>query len=145
MKPIPLESNDVETVLIVDDAESARMIIKNTLKNMKITNILEASDGNEAIQTLIKNPNKINLIICDWNMPGINGVDFLQKVRTDNPEIPFLMLTARADPSSIQEAKQAGVSGYIIKPLSPNSLASNINRIMEKQKKDAPPSNDAPI
>jgi DNA-binding response OmpR family regulator len=73
----------------------------------------------------------VNFIICDWNMPGITGINFLRQVRTTHPHIPFLMITGRADKNSVIEAKSVGVSAYIKKPFSPRQLEEKVRFLIE--------------
>ncbi|HOW56644.1 MAG TPA: response regulator [Smithellaceae bacterium] len=120
-------------ILIVDDFASVRKIIKNQLRQFGFLNIAEAADGIAALN-IIKS-GEIDLIISDWNMPNMSGLELLKAVRSDETfgKIPFLMLTVESSRKNIQEAIKGGVSNYIAKPFSPETLNEKITQIMEKQ------------
>ena len=103
-------------VLVVDDFSTMRRIIKNILRQLGFTNIIEADDGSTAWETL--NKDHIDFIISDWNMPQMPGIELLRKVRSSEAfaTMPFLMVTAEAQQENIIEAVQAKVSNYIVKP-----------------------------
>ena len=119
-------------VLVVDDFATMRRIIKNLLKQVGYKNITEAEDGVAALSIL--KSQKIDFIISDWNMPNMNGLDFLKAVRADNElsGLPFLMVTAEALKDKIVSAIKAGVSGYIVKPFTAETLDEKIEKILEK-------------
>ncbi len=119
-------SLDGLNVLVVDDDEAMRMLICRMLRRMKIDNIVEASGGEQALEQLSAKPGGVNIVICDWNMPGMSGMDLFKQVHAREPKLPFLMLTGRADLDSVVAAKTAGVHGYIVKPISPAELKTKI-------------------
>ncbi len=116
-------------ILIVDDLEFPRMVIRNMLHDLGYeshNNILEAANGLEALEVLKET--QIDLIVCDWLMPIMTGFELLQKIRA-TPEfakIPFIMLTAEAEKENILEAIKAGVSQYIVKPFTAETLYQKI-------------------
>jgi len=116
-------------VLVVDDFSTMRKIIKNILRQLGFTNIVEADDGSTAWETL--NKDNIDFIVSDWNMPNMSGIDLLRKVRASEEysDIPFLMVTAEAQQENIIEAVQAKVSNYIVKPFTPETLGQKIAKI----------------
>ncbi|MDR2892866.1 MAG: chemotaxis response regulator CheY [Deltaproteobacteria bacterium] len=116
-------------VLVVDDFSTMRRIIKNILRQLGFTNIVEADDGTTAWDVL--NKDKIEFIISDWNMPQMTGIDLLRKVRGSDEfaDLPFLMVTAEAQQENIIEAVQAKVSNYIVKPFTPETLKQKIDKI----------------
>ena len=120
-------------VLVVDDFATMRRIIKNILRQIGFTNIVEADDGTTAWETLNKD-DSIEFIVSDWNMPQMTGIEFLRKVRASEEfaDLPFLMVTAEAQQENIIEAVQAKVSNYIVKPFTPDTLGQKINKIFEK-------------
>lgn len=118
------------SVLVVDDDEAMRTLVCRMLKRMKIGQILEAEGGEQAFELLAAAAGKIDIVICDWNMPGMSGVDLFQKVHPSRPQLPFLMLTGRADLDSVVAAKKAGVHGYIVKPISPQELKTKITFLL---------------
>ena len=118
------------SILVVDDFSSMRRIIKGLLQDQGFSNVSEADDGSTALP-LLKAGN-FDLLITDWNMPGMPGVELLRAVRADErlSKLPVLMLTAEAKREQIVEAAQAGVSGYVIKPFTAATLKEKIDKIM---------------
>ncbi len=131
-------------VLVVDDFSTMRRIIKTALKQMGIEDITEAEDGKMALQKLKLKDFK--LIISDWNMPNMMGIDFLRRVRADDKykHIPFLMVTAEARKDNVLEAAKAGVSNYITKPFTAEDLQKKIEIIIVKQQQTAAAAPAAP-
>jgi two-component system, chemotaxis family, chemotaxis protein CheY len=119
-------------VLVVDDFSTMRRIIKNILRQLGFTNIIEADDGSTAWETL--NKDKIDFVISDWNMPKMPGIELLRKVRSSEEfaNMPFLMVTAEAQQENIIEAVQAKVSNYIVKPFTAETLGQKIDKIFDK-------------
>lgn len=119
-------------ILIVDDFSTMRRIVKNLLNDLGFYNTSEADDGTSALEELRKA--KFDLIITDWNMPGMAGIDLLKHVRADAAlnKIPVLMVTAEAKREQIIEAAQAGVNGYVIKPFTAGTLAEKLGKIFER-------------
>jgi two-component system, chemotaxis family, chemotaxis protein CheY len=119
------------TILIVDDFASMRRIIKGTLKSIGFSNFIEAEDGILALKTLEKE--KIDLIISDWIMPNMNGLEFLKAVKKDDrfKGIPFIMVTAEGQKGNVLEAINAGVSNYIVKPFTPETLQSKLKKVLQ--------------
>ena len=116
--------------LVVDDFSTMRRIVKNLLNDLGFFNTSEADDGNTALVELRKGP--FDLVITDWNMPGMPGIDLLKAIRADAQlaKIPVLMVTAEAKREQIIEAAQAGVSGYVIKPFTAQTLKEKIDKIL---------------
>jgi len=116
-------------VLVVDDFSTMRRIIKNILRQLGFTNIVEADDGTTAWDVL--NKDKIEFIISDWNMPQMTGIELLRKVRSSEEfaDLPFLMVTAEAQQENILEAVQAKVSNYIVKPFTAEVMKQKIDKI----------------
>lgn len=117
-------------VLVVDDFATMRRILKNILKQLGFTNITEADDGTSALEELKKN--NFDLIISDWNMPKMTGLELLKRVRSDDAlkEIPFLMVTAEAQKQNVIEAVQAGVSNYVVKPFTAEAISDKLQKIL---------------
>jgi len=120
-------------VLVVDDFATMRRIIKNVLKQIGFTNILEANDGATALGVLKEN--KVDLIISDWNMPQMNGLELLKTVRKDESTkaIPFVMVTAEAQKENVLQAVRAGVSNYIVKPFTADAVKEKLTQIFGKK------------
>ncbi len=119
-------------VLIVDDQQEMRSMIKGMLIEMGITQTFEASDGKEALSFSDAALDMVDVVICDWNMPKLSGVEFLRQMRSVSPEMPFLMITGRSDVDSVAEAKASGVTAYIRKPFSPAQLETKLRVIKTK-------------
>jgi two-component system chemotaxis response regulator CheY len=119
-------------VLVVDDFATMRRIIKNVLKQIGFANILEADDGTTALAVLKKN--EVDLIISDWNMPKMTGLDLLKNVRGEEStkNIPFLMVTAEAQKDNVLEAVQAGVSNYVVKPFTADAIKEKLTQVFAK-------------
>lgn len=117
-------------ILIVDDFATMRRIVKNILSQMGFKNFIEADDGTVAWDILQKEQD-IKLIVSDWNMPQMSGLELLKKVRSDErfANIPFLMVTAEAQKENIVEAVKHKVSNYIVKPFTPEVLNEKIEKI----------------
>ena len=122
---------ETRKVIVVDDSSVMRQIIKNNLKQLgfELSNLLDAEDGEEALKKI--NEDRVDLVISDWNMPKMTGIDFLRAVRADGvlKELPFLMVTSEADKDKIMEAVQSGVNQYIVKPFNANQLEEKIREI----------------
>ena len=116
-------------ILIVDDFATMRRILRNILKEMGFTNITEVEDGKTALKEL-KN-DSFDLILCDWNMPEMTGLEVLEKVRSDDQlkDLPFIMVTAEAQKQNIVAAVKAGVTNYIIKPLTAETVNDKLNKL----------------
>jgi len=125
-------SKDIK-ILVVDDFQSMRSLIKNILRNLGFNKTYEAGDGTTAWTIL--NEEEIDLVISDWNMPQMKGIDLLRKVRAaeEFEDLPFLMVTAEGLKENVLEALKAGVSGYIVKPFSSEALKDKIDKIFAKR------------
>ncbi|HEB77987.1 MAG TPA: chemotaxis protein CheY [Methylothermaceae bacterium] len=119
-------------ILVVDDFSTMRRIIKNLLRELGFTNVSEADDGQTALPKL--QAGDFDLLITDWNMPGMTGIDLLKAVRADEKlaNLPVLMVTAEARREQIIAAAQAGVNGYIIKPFTAGTLKEKLEKIFER-------------
>jgi two-component system chemotaxis response regulator CheY len=113
-------------VFIVDDYTTMLRILRNLLRQLDLNHVEEANDGESAYHMLLKSPP--DLIISDWNMAPVTGLDLLRKVRADAKlkHIPFIMVTAESKTENVIIAKQAGVSNYIVKPFNAETLKAKI-------------------
>lgn len=120
--------------LVVDDFSTMRRIIRNLLKELGYSDVIEAEDGSSALAQLKRE--SVDFIISDWNMPGMDGLQLLEAVRSspDLQRLPMLMVTAEATKENIIAASKAGASGYIVKPFTAATLDDKITKIIEKQK-----------
>ena len=117
-------------VLVVDDFATMRRILRNILKQIGFKNIIEADDGKSALKELKKE--KVDLILCDWNMPEMSGLELLTMMKSDDElkDIPFVMVTAEATKESILEAVNAGVDSYIIKPFTAETIGEKLKKLL---------------
>ena len=124
---MPIDTNI--KILIVDDFSTMRKIIRNILTQLGFKNILEADDGTTALEILKKE--KVDLIISDWNMPKMSGLELLKAVRSDEnfKDIPFVMVTAEAQKENILEAIKYKVNQYIVKPFTPETLKEKLEKV----------------
>ncbi|MEI8346858.1 MAG: response regulator [Pseudomonadota bacterium] len=121
-------------ILVVDDMSTMRKIIRAMLIKCGFKTVVETDDGATAwpiIQDAVTNGVPFDFIISDWNMPQMSGLDLLKKVRAldTTKKIPFLMVTAEAEQANVVTAVQAGVSNYIVKPFSQQTLKEKIDKI----------------
>jgi len=123
--------------LVVDDFSTMRRIVRNLLKELGFTNVDEAEDGLIALQKLNTLP--FDFVVTDWNMPNMDGLTLLQKIRATPSlkHLPVLMITAEAKKENIIAAAQAGASGYIVKPFTAATLSEKLEKIFEKMGKKA--------
>jgi len=122
-------------VLVVDDFPTMRRIVKNLLKQLGFEKIDEAEDGAQALMRL--RGGNFGLVISDWNMPNMEGIELLRNVRKEpDPlrDIPFLMVTAEAEKEKVIEAIKAGVDNYVVKPFTAEILKEKLEKIAEKKK-----------
>ena len=113
-------------ILIVDDYKTMLRIIRNLLKQLGFENVEEATDGSQALQKL--HDGEFKLVISDWNMEPMTGIELLREVRADEKmkKMPFIMVTAESKTENVVIAKQAGVSNYIVKPFNAATLKSKL-------------------
>ncbi len=116
-------------LLVVDNMSSIRLLIKAILREMGITSIVDANDGQKALEHLAAQP--FDLVICDWDMPKVTGLEVLQQVRSveKTSSLPFIMLTANSNRDSVSKAIEANVSDYLAKPFKPEDLVNKIKRL----------------
>ncbi len=117
-------------IMIVDDYSTMLRILRNLLRQLEFNNVDEANNGDEALQKLRES--QYNLIISDWNMAPMTGLDLLKNVRADAKlkHIPFIMVTAESKTDNVIAAKQAGVSNYIVKPFNAETLKSKMSSVL---------------
>jgi two-component system chemotaxis response regulator CheY len=118
------------SVLIVDDYKTMLRIIRNLLKQIEFHNVDEATDGAEALAKL--RSGNYGLVISDWNMAPMTGLQLLQEVRADGKlkATPFIMITAESKAENVVAAKKAGVSNYIVKPFNAETLREKIEKVL---------------
>ena len=124
-------------IQVVDDMDSIGDLVKSHLKAMGFKHIQEAGDGEEALRLLIQSntpASKIQLVISDWNMPNMKGIDLLKHVRTNAEwtNLPFVLLTSEAERDQVTEAVLAGASQYIVKPFSAKIFEDKLKTAFQK-------------
>jgi len=120
-------------ILVVDDSITMRRIVRRFFANNGFYNILEGRDGEDGLMELEKNENKIDLIISDLNMPIMNGMELLEKVK-NNPgtdKIPFIMLTVESNQKTMNKAITLMVDSYIVKPVSEEMFMAEVERVLK--------------
>lgn len=117
-------------ILIVDDYKTMLRIIRNLLKQLGFDNVDEATDGSAALQRLRDKP--YSLVISDWNMEPMSGLQLLKEVRADSrlKDTPFIMITAESKSENVVAAKQAGVTNYIVKPFNAATLKTKLSAVI---------------
>lgn len=117
-------------VLIVDDYTTMLRVLHNLLRQMNFTDIEEAEDGSAALQKLRQDT--YGLVISDWNMEPMSGMDLLKEIRADDTmkDLPFIMITAESSSENVIAAKEAGVSNYIIKPFTAETLQTKLVSVL---------------
>jgi two-component system chemotaxis response regulator CheY len=121
----------MKTVLVVDDSRIMRNIVKNTFSLIKIPcQYVEAANGQEALQQLTSQ--KIDLVLLDWNMPQLSGIDFLKTIRAQEKykDLPVIMVTSEAARYNVIEALKSGATDYIIKPINEKNFREKLSKII---------------
>lgn len=118
-------------LLVVDDSSTMRRIIKNTLARLGHKDVLEGADGVEGWEALDANPD-VDMLITDWNMPEMNGLELVIKVRADErfADLPIIMVTTEGGKAEVITALKAGVNNYIVKPFTPQVLKEKLGAVM---------------
>lgn len=116
-------------VLVVDDQQSMRLLVRGGLQQLGINEVNEAGDGEDGLRKLVADP--VHLVIADFNMPKLDGLGLLRAVRTHPPtsKIAYIMLTGRADKDLVQRAVQFGVNNYLVKPFTVAALREKIEAV----------------
>jgi two-component system, chemotaxis family, chemotaxis protein CheY len=117
--------------LIVDDSSTMRRIIINTLNKLGYKECHEAANGREGVERLATTP--VDMVITDWNMPEMSGIDFIRAVRANDAtrQLPVLMVTTNAAEDDIVEALKAGVNNYVVKPFTPDTIKEKIQAALK--------------
>ena len=122
-------------IFIIDDSKTMRNIQKSTLATLGHTEIEEAGDGQDALSKI--DAFKPDLILCDWNMPVMDGITFVRQYRAKGMKVPIIMVTTEAEKSRVVEAIKAGVNNYVVKPFTPESLGQKVNETLARFAKAA--------
>lgn len=119
-------------ILLAEDNQHMRMIVRQILKGAGVTDVREVHDGSEALKVLHQYP--ADIVIADYNMEPMNGIDFTRTLRTaensTNPYMPVIMITGHSEPSRVMKARDAGVNEFVVKPLNATSLLSRLQSVI---------------
>ncbi len=116
-------------VLVADDSGVMRKIVIRALASAGVNDVVEAADGNEAIQHFQQQP--FDLVLTDWNMPGKSGIDVLKAIRASGATLPVVLITTEAEKGRVMEAIQAGVSEYVVKPFDAATLQAKLSKFIQ--------------
>ena len=121
-------------ILVVDDHALTRAMVQSILKSAGFGEIIHADNGEMAIKRISEQ--HIDLVVCDWNMPNVSGIDVLRFIRKNEAykTIPFIMLTAEAYRRNVKEALEAGVTDYVVKPFTPDVLLEKVEGVVKKMR-----------
>jgi two-component system, chemotaxis family, chemotaxis protein CheY len=118
-------------VMVVDDNEAARNLLIMVFEHLGVKTIFAAKDGLEAQNYLANMSGSVDLIVCDWNMPLMSGLDLLRQIRWGYPAMPFIMVTANSDLESARTAKDSGATDFIAKPVTAKAVEERVRRLFE--------------
>ena len=113
-------------VLIADDSGTMRKIIIRSLNAVGISSVVEAADGSQAVALF--RPGAFDLVLTDWNMPGKTGLEVTREIRAQDPKVPIIMITTEAEKQRVLAAIQAGVTDYLVKPFTPDTLRGKLDK-----------------
>lgn len=117
-------------VLVVDDSAVMRKVLIGALSRAGITDVDQAGDGKEAVELAGKN--EYGLVLMDWNMPNMLGIDAVKGIRAAGKKMPIIMVTTEAEKSRVIDALKAGANNYVIKPFEPNTIVGKIEEVLAK-------------
>jgi two-component system chemotaxis response regulator CheY len=116
--------------LVVDDSGVMRKVLIGALGRAEITEVDQAADGKEAVDAVMTTD--YNLVLMDWNMPNMLGIDAVRAIRAAGKTMPIIMVTTEAEKTRVIEALKAGANNYIIKPFEPTTIVSKIQEVLAK-------------
>lgn len=119
-------------VLVVEDDAVVRKVIHSILRRMGVTQVQLAENGKEALACFYGDSGHYDVIISDWDMPEMDGLEFLTRVREKKPDFPFMMLTGRSEAEAVKAAKLAAVSAYVVKPFNARDLQTKMVTLIEQ-------------
>lgn len=121
---------DQISVLIVEDNQSAALLLQTVLEDIGVRQVQVVHDGESALAKLAVAEPGVDIVLCDWRMPKMTGIELLQKVRAVHNEMPFMMISANSDESSLQEARSEGVNAYLVKPYVPEDVEKKLKYLV---------------
>lgn len=121
-----------KVILVIDDQNSMRCVVKSYFRDFGFEHVSTAIDGQDGLNFLMQNP--VDIVICDWQMPKISGIELLKLLRAseESASLPFLMMTSTSDVNAVKDAMQSGVSDYMIKPFKPSQLGFKVVQLLTK-------------
>jgi two-component system, chemotaxis family, chemotaxis protein CheY len=114
------------SVLVADDSGTMRKIIIRSLNAIGISSVVEAADGNQAVAVF--RPGAFDLVLTDWNMPGKSGLEVVKEIRAQDAQVPIIMVTTEAERGRVIQAVQAGVTDYLVKPFTAETLRGKLEK-----------------
>jgi two-component system, chemotaxis family, chemotaxis protein CheY len=115
-------------VLVVDDSGTMRKIIARSLHAVGVSDIVEGADGQQGLELFSQH--SFDVVLSEWNMPHMTGLELLKAIRGQNSKVPFIMITAEAEKARVLEAVQAGASGYVVKPFDAEQLRKTLEKFI---------------
>jgi two-component system chemotaxis response regulator CheY len=119
-------------VLLAEDSGVMRKIIARGLHSLWVENVVEAADGAIALEKF-QQANGFDLVLTDWNMPNMNGLELVNAIRGTGSKVPIMMITTEAEKGRVLEAIQAGVNDYLVKPFDQSQLQAKLERVLPQQ------------
>lgn len=128
------------TVLVIDDEAFMRDLIVRVLREVGVVNVETARDGSNALAIVTRPGTSIDVILCDLEMPKMNGLEFVRQLRSShlapNPKVPVLIVTGHSEEGNVREAVQLGINGFLVKPISKKALEQRIKKALSSQATD---------
>ncbi len=121
-------------ILVVEDQSDARAALVCILESIGVAEIFEADDGRQALEFIGNETSPVDLVLSDWNMPVMFGVEFFRTMRSRGDTTPFFLITGRGDHESVLEARSIGIDGYIRKPFSPGQVEARLRILAQRMK-----------
>jgi two-component system chemotaxis response regulator CheY len=115
-------------VLVVDDSGTMRKIILRSLNALGVTDVVEAADGADGLEAFKQN--QFDVVLTDWNMPRMTGLELLKAIRATESTVPVILITTEAEKGRVLEAVQAGVSDYLVKPFETEGLRKKLQKFV---------------
>ncbi|PJA26449.1 MAG: two-component system response regulator [candidate division Zixibacteria bacterium CG_4_9_14_3_um_filter_46_8] len=119
-------------VLVVDDSQIMRRIVIGALNKAGISDTLDAPDGREAIK-ILSEKNTVNLVLMDWNMPNMTGIEAIREIRAKNIKVPIIMVTTEGEKEKVIEAIKSGANDYLVKPFSPKDIQLKLEKFLKSE------------
>lgn len=121
-------------ILVIEDQAESRALLRGMLMELGISQIYEVEDGKKGLRFIDHASDMVDIILCDWNMPSMSGLELLQDIRERGAKTPFMIISGRSDEKSMMEAKAAGVSGFIRKPYTPGQMEARLRVLVDRIK-----------